>query len=164
MALTNSARLCAAGVASMRFAAVDEALGEGAIALGVSATDRTAAIRAAGDLLEATGRTTEAYTDEMVRAVEDHGPYIVIAPGIALAHGRPSVEVLETGLSLVTLAEPVVFGHATNDPVRLVIGLAAFDHNAHLGLMRELALLLGDDAAVNSVLKAVQTEQVRSLL
>ncbi|MEY4296642.1 MAG: hypothetical protein RL016_488 [Actinomycetota bacterium] len=148
----------------MRFAALAEALGEGSILVGARAADRTEAIRLSGELLVATGRATANYTDEMVRAVDEHGPYIVIAPGIALAHGRPSAEVLDTGLSLVTLAEPVVFGHATNDPVRLVIGLAAFDHNAHLGLMRELALALSDVATVNSLLNASQIEQVRAAL
>lgn len=148
----------------MRFAALAEALADDSIAVGAKAADRTEAIRLAGDLLVATGRTTPNYTDEMVRAVDEHGPYIVIAPGIALAHGRPSAEVLDSGLSLAILAEPVVFGHATNDPVRLVFGLAAFDHNSHLGLMRELALALSDAAIVNSLLNASQIEQVRAAL
>lgn len=148
----------------MRYPALQEALADSAIALRFAAADRSEAIAKSGELLVTSGRATEAYTAEMLRAVEEHGPYIVIAPGIALAHGRPSAEVLDTGISLVTLAEPVVFGHATNDPVRLVIGLAAFDHNSHLGLMRELAIALGSEATVNSLLNAVQTEDVRAAL
>ena len=148
----------------MRYPALQEALADSAIALRFEAADRSAAIAKSGELLVASGRTTEDYTAEMLKAVEDHGPYIVIAPGIALAHGRPSVNVLDTGISLVTLAEPVVFGHSSNDPVRLVIGLAAFDHDSHLGLMRELAFALSSPAAVNSLLNAVQTEQVRAAL
>ncbi|MEN9606627.1 MAG: hypothetical protein RL605_455 [Actinomycetota bacterium] len=148
----------------MRFPTLQAALADNAIALQFAAADRTAAIAKSGDLLVASGRTNDAYTSEMLRAVEDHGPYIVIAPGIALAHGRPSAEVLETGISLVTLAEPVVFGHSSNDPVRLVLGLAAFDHDSHLGMMRELAYALSSPATVNSLLNAVQTEQVRAAL
>jgi PTS system ascorbate-specific IIA component len=148
----------------MRYPALQEALADTAIALRFAAADRSEAIAKSGELLVASGRATETYTGEMLRAVEDHGPYIVIAPGIALAHGRPSAEVLDTGISLVTLAEPVAFGHATNDPVRLVIGLAAFDHNSHLGMMRELAIALGSASTVNSLLIAVQTEDVRAAL
>jgi PTS system ascorbate-specific IIA component len=148
----------------VRFPTLQAALADNAIALQFAAADRTAAIAKSGDLLVASGRTNDAYTSEMLRAVEDHGPYIVIAPGIALAHGRPSAEVLETGISLVTLAEPVVFGHSSNDPVRLVLGLAAFDHDSHLGMMRELAYALSSPATVNSLLNAVQTEQVRAAL
>ena len=55
-----------------------------AIAVQVLAEDRTEAIRLAGDLLVATGRTTADYTTEMLAAIDQFGPYIVIAPGIAI--------------------------------------------------------------------------------
>ena len=38
------------------------------------------------DALVASGATTPAYTDEMVATVEQLGPCIVIAPGIAPSH------------------------------------------------------------------------------
>ena len=98
-----------------------------------------------------------------VDAVAENGPYIVIAPGIALAHGRPSEAVLEVGLSLVTLAQPVDFGNEANDPVRLVIGLCATDHNTHIDIMAELATFLGDSVSVNTVLNAVDSDHIRSL-
>mgnify|MGYP000384945480 FL=1 len=148
----------------MRFAAVSEALGRDAIVVGFAAKNRSEAIAESGRLLVASGRVEQPYVDEMIKAVEDHGPYIVIAPGIALAHGRPSKLVLDTGISLVTLAESVPFGNEKNDPVRLVIGLAAFDHTAHLGMMRELAVMLGDAELVNSLLNAVTIQQIRDLL
>lgn len=148
----------------MRFAAVSEALGQDAIEVGFAAKNRSEAIAESGRLLVASGRVEQPYVDEMIKAVEDHGPYIVIAPGIALAHGRPSKLVLDTGISLVTLAEPVPFGNEKNDPVRLVIGLAAFDHTAHLGMMRELAVMLRDTELVNSLLNAVTIQQIRDLL
>jgi mannitol/fructose-specific phosphotransferase system IIA component (Ntr-type) len=70
---------------------------------------------------------------------------------------------LEIGLSLVTLAEPVVFGNEANDPVRLVIGLCATDHNSHVDIMAELATFLGDADSVNTVLNASNSDQIRSL-
>ena len=66
----------------------------------------------------------------MIETVEKMGPYIVIAPGLALAHSRPSEAVLKTGLSWVRLSTPVKFGNKANDPVSLVIGLAGHDENA----------------------------------
>jgi mannitol/fructose-specific phosphotransferase system IIA component (Ntr-type) len=99
----------------------------------------------------------------MLEAVAENGPYIVIAPGIALAHGRPSEAVLEIGLSLVTLAEPVIFGNEANDPVRLVIGLCAIDHSSHIDIMAELATFLGDSSSVNNLLNAVHNDQIRLL-
>jgi PTS system ascorbate-specific IIA component len=99
----------------------------------------------------------------MVDAFEELGPYMVIAPGIALAHARPSAEVLSTGLSLVTLSESVHFGNTTNDPVSLVIGLAATDHDGHIDLMAALSELLMDVMKVNMLLQATNLEEVRTL-
>jgi PTS system ascorbate-specific IIA component len=128
------------------------------------AADWRAAIRLAGDGLVAGGATTDVYTDEMIAAVEKHGPYIVIAPGIALAHSRPSPAVLTGGLSWVSLASPVEFGNAANDPVTLVIGLAAVDHNAHLEVMSALAGVLSDSSAMERLNAATTPDDVRAVL
>jgi PTS system ascorbate-specific IIA component len=128
------------------------------------AADWRAAIRLAGAGLVAGGATTDVYTDEMIAAVEKHGPYIVIAPGIALAHSRPSPAVLTGGLSWVSLASPVEFGNAANDPVTLVIGLAAVDHNAHLEVMSALAGVLSDSSAMERLNAATTPDDVRAVL
>lgn len=139
-------------------------LPERAIRARAHADDWRAAIRLAGDGLTASGATTAEYTDEMIAAVEKFGPYIVIAPGIALAHSRTSPAVLRTGLSWVGLDEPVAFGHEVNDPVSLVIGLAATDHDGHLEVMAELAGVLSDDDKVAALVAATTPDDVRALL
>jgi PTS system ascorbate-specific IIA component len=145
------------------FPALAKAFGEDSIRVGAIALDREHAIEMAGELLVASGRSTPEYTESMLEAVAENGPYIVIAPGIALAHGRPSEAVLEIGLSLVTLAEPVIFGNEANDPVRLVIGLCAIDHSSHIDIMAELATFLGESSSVNNLLNAVHNDQIRLL-
>ncbi|MFI8848775.1 PTS sugar transporter subunit IIA [Streptomyces sp. NPDC053499] len=125
-------------------ASLSELLPREAIRLEVAAADWRAAVGVAGELLVTRGTTTGAYTDEMIRNVEENGPYIVIAPGFAFAHARPSPAVRRTGMSWVRLAEPVAFGHETNDPVTLVVALAAKDSGAHTAAMAALARLLGN--------------------
>ena len=115
-----------------------------AIALDAPAEDWREAIRVSGDLLVSTGATESAYTDAMIRTVEQHGPYIVLAPGFALAHSRPDESVHSTALSFVRLAEPVAFGHEANDPVTLVMALAAADASAHRTALAALAGVLAD--------------------
>lgn len=137
-------------------------LSDDAIVLSANAGDWRDAVRLAGAALTATGSTTEEYTAEMIRAVEELGPYIVIAPGIALAHSRPSPAVLNTGLSWVALASPVEFGHSANDPVRLVVGLAAVDHDSHLTTMSNLAGVLSGD--LDRLLGATNPEELRALI
>ena len=129
-----------------------------------TAIDWRDAIRLSGDGLVAGGATTNDYTDQMIAAVDEHGPYIVIAPGIALAHGRPSDAVLHGGLSWVSLETPVEFGHPKNDPVALVIGLAAVDHTTHIEVLKAMAGVLSDSDARKRLEAAATSEEVRSLL
>jgi PTS system ascorbate-specific IIA component len=117
----------------------------------------------AGDLLIASGRVTPDYRDQMVTVLETHGPYFVLAPGIALAHAESSAAVLSTGLSLVVLSDPIVFGNEANDPVRLVVGLCAVDHDSHIETLGELSMLLSDENAVNIMLNSPNIETIREL-
>lgn len=135
-----------------------------AILLDSEASDWQEAIRRAGELLEHTGVADERYTAAMIDTVVEHGPYIVLSPGFALAHARPDSSVARTGLSWVRLAEPVSFGHPENDPVRLVVALAAVDDAAHTSAMAELAGVLAD-AHQQAQLEAAGTpEQLRAVL
>ncbi|MEC3913144.1 PTS sugar transporter subunit IIA [Nocardia sp. CDC160] len=134
-----------------------------AIDLHGHADDWRAAIRAAGDLLVATGVTTAEYTAEMIGNVETNGPYIVIAPGFAFAHARPSPAVRRTGMSWVRLEKPVEFD-SPNDPVDLVVALAASDSGVHTDAMAALAKVLLEPGA-EQLLRAVRTpRQLRALL
>ncbi|SDS03966.1 PTS sugar transporter subunit IIA [Agrococcus carbonis] len=141
-----------------------DSLPEEAIQVGARADDWRDAVRLAGDRLVATGVATEAYTDEMIAAIDAHGPYVVIAPGFALAHSRPSPAVRRTGISWVSFAEPVPFGHAVNDPVRLVVGLAATDHDGHIEMMAALAGVLAEPAVLEELSAATSPAGVRAIL
>lgn len=137
---------------------INTLLAPGAVELNGRAGNWREAIRLAGSLLERSGDATRDYTDAMVQSVEDNGPYIVVAPGFAFAHARPSEAVKRTALSWVRLARPVEFGHKSNDPVDLVVALAARDSSEHLAAMKELAGLLGKPAT-RSALDSVSTEE-----
>lgn len=134
------------------------------ITIKAAAADWREAVRLAGNGLVEAGSTTDEYTDQMISAVEEHGPYIVIAPGIALAHARPSEAVLKGGLSWVSLDTPVSFGHSKNDPVTLVIGLAAVDHTAHIDVLKAVAGVLSNKEARAELEAAETADEVRSIL
>lgn len=140
------------------------AFGEGSIKIQQVVTSWRESFELAGAGLVDSKRTVPAYTQEMIQAFEELGPYMVIAPGIALAHGRPSESVIETGLSLVTLATPIEFGSESNDPVSLVIGLAAIDHDSHIDLMAALSELLMNEEKVTLLRNATKEAEVRSYL
>ena len=140
------------------------ALPDAAIELGASASDWRAAVELAGACLTRSGAAEPAYADEMIRMIDEHGPYVVIAPGLALAHARPGPEVLRDGLAVVTLATPVDFGHPHNDPVHVVLGLAVHSPEHHLPMVAELANLFNDSDAVERLAEATEPDQVRAIL
>ena len=135
-----------------------------AIELGAVAVDWRAAVRVAGDVLARAGIATPAYADEMIRMIEEHGPYVVIAPGLALAHARPGPAVLSDGLAIVTLASPVDFGHPHNDPVSVVVGLAIATADEHLAAVAELANVFNDSTAITDLAAATTVAEVQRIM
>ena len=143
---------------------LNHALGEGSILVNQSANTWQETFQLAGDALVSSKRVTSDYTQQMIDAFNEFGPYMVLTKGVALAHARPSSAVLSTGLSLVTLTQGINFGVERFDPVRVVIGLAAIDHDSHIDLMAELADIIASEENVNSLIAAVTEAEVRSIL
>lgn len=113
-------------------------------AIGVQVDCWQAAIRAACQPLLDGGAVEARYVERCVEMVETHGPYIVVAPGIALAHARPEDGAIELGLAVATLTEPVDFGHEQNDPVDLVFAFATPDRDQHVHLLAAIAEGIGN--------------------
>ena len=132
--------------------------------LGATPADWRAAVRIAGEALVAAGSAKPAYADEMIRMIEEHGPYVVIAPGLALAHARPGPAVLADGLAVVTLAEPVNFGHPHNDPVSVVLALAVVTADKHLAMVAGLANVFNDSTAIDDLAAATSVAEVQQIM
>ncbi|KJC64120.1 PTS sugar transporter subunit IIA [Agreia bicolorata] len=141
-----------------------EELPDEVIVLGAHACDWRDAVHLAGDALVAGGVTTDAYTERMVQVVEEFGAYIVIAPGLALAHARPGPDVVHDGLAVVTLDEPVAFGHPHNDPVEVVLALAVTSNEGHVTVLADLANVFNDPTATRSIAQAATVGRVRAVL
>ncbi|PTL73313.1 PTS ascorbate transporter subunit IIA [Rathayibacter caricis DSM 15933] len=141
-----------------------DALGDAAIALRHPAATWREAVLEAGRALERSGAVDPAYSRRMVEQIDVLGPYIVIAPGLALAHARPGNDVHSDGLSVVTLAEPVAFGHGTNDPVSVVIGIAATQAHGHVGFVAGLADVLSRPDAIGALAAARTVGGVNAVL
>lgn len=128
------------------------------IKLQVEAADWEAAVRAGGQLLLNQGICEARYVDAMVQAVRDMGPYMVLAPGISLAHARPEDGMLKVGMSIINLAKPVEFGNEANDPVYLVISFGGVDHESHVEMLRTLAMFLMEESN-QELLKTATSKQ-----
>jgi mannitol/fructose-specific phosphotransferase system IIA component (Ntr-type)/galactitol-specific phosphotransferase system IIB component len=135
-------------------------LTEKTIKLNVDAKDWEEAVRIGGEILVENGFVEPRYVDAMVRTVREMGPYIVIAPGIAMPHARPEDGVKQVCMSLITLKEPVEFGNIDNDPVKTVICLGAVDNSTHLKALSDLMNLLNDDIKLDSIRKSKEMRNI----
>ncbi len=129
----------------------------------VPAADWREAIRQAGGVLEAAGSITAEYTESMIRAVEELGPYIVIMPGFAIAHAAPAPSVKKEDLALITLAEPVSFG-SPNDPVNLILCVACVDRESHVRALQAVAEVLCGDGVMERLAAATSVEELEQIL
>lgn len=134
------------------------------ISLGVSANNWEEAVRLSGNLMVKAGCVEPRFVDAMVGFVAANGPYVVIAPGIAIPHARPEDGVKKMCISLITLKNPVEFGSEDNDPVDLVIGLAAIDNSSHLDALAELIEILSDKDKQSIIRNAKSPAEILALL
>ncbi len=142
---------------------LSELIPAGRILLDVATADWRGAVRVAGGLLLKDGVIKPEYIDAMISTAEELGPYIVIAPGIAMPHARPEAGAILTGMSLVRLAPAVEFGNPDHDPVTLVFALAAVDKRVHLKAMQTLAELLLSKELVGELLLAEDIPSIQQV-
>lgn len=123
---------------------LSDLLDESLVLLDVEASDWEDAIRKAAQPLVDNKKVTPSYVDDIIKGVNELGPYIVITEHVALPHARPESGALESAVGIVTLKEPVEFGSADNDPVKYMFPLSAKDNDSHLGALQSLVELLSD--------------------
>ena len=137
-----------------------ELLTEKTIKLNVKASDWEEAIRIGGELLVKNDFVEQRYVEAMVRNVKEMGPYIVIAPGVAMPHSRPEDGVKQVCMSLITLKEPVCFGSKNNDPAYIVICLGAVNNHSHLKAISELMQLLEKRELIQKIIDSNSKEDL----
>jgi mannitol/fructose-specific phosphotransferase system IIA component (Ntr-type) len=84
----------------------------------------------------------------MKRVVKEFGPYIVVWPGVAMLHANCAEGVRQPGMSLVTLQNPVEFGHPENDPVDIILALSIPQGYSITLALDQLNRLLTDEKAL----------------
>lgn len=94
------------------------------IGLQLEAKNWSEAADLAGRLLYRSNLVEFRYIESMKEVVKEFGPYMVAWPGIALLHSNCSAGANQPGISIITLRNPIPFGHPENDPVDIVIALS----------------------------------------
>lgn len=126
-------------------------------------TWREAIIEGAKPLLEK-DLIEKKYIDAIFRNFEEIGPYMVIAPQIVLSHARPDNGVEKLSMSMITLKTPINFGNELNDPVKIVVTLAASDNETHLQALVDLMDLFIDRKDMEVIFSSDNKKEVIEII
>ncbi|HGO5815680.1 TPA: PTS sugar transporter subunit IIA [Mannheimia haemolytica] len=113
------------------------------ILLNQSAANWEEAIKIGTDLLVKAGTIEPRYYDNIVSKIKEMGPYIILAPGLAMPHARPEEGVIKTSFALVTFDTPIYF-EGEDDPVHVMLTLAGSDSDQHMQGLVEITQVLDD--------------------
>lgn len=120
------------------------------------------AIQASCETLLADHSIDETYVNSIIECVNKYGPYIVLAPDIALPHAQENAGgVFENAIAFMKTEQPVQFeaGNPEKD-ARLFFVLASKNHDIHIDNMQKLALILLNQDLVQDLLKVSSVEEL----
>ncbi|TMU85083.1 BglG family transcription antiterminator [Bacillus sp. BHET2] len=151
-------------IKELRKPMLNELLTEQTIQLKDSVTSWEEAIKVASQPLVDQQSIRSEYVEAMISNVKELGPYIVIAPNIAIPHARPETGVEQLGMSFLRLKEPVYFSEKEKHRAQLIIVLAAIDNQTHLKALAQLTELLSNEENVEQLLTASDRKTVIELI
>lgn len=118
------------------------------------------AIRFSAKGLLEQGYIKETYVEAMIDSVVEYGPYIVIAPNIAMPHARPEAGTNKVGFAVTVLEEPVAFSDQPEHKARLMVTLSCVSADTHLKMLQALVEILGNDELVGKIMSATSKEEI----
>ncbi len=118
------------------------------IKLNQTAANWEEAIKIGTDLLVASGAIEPRYYENIISKIKEMGPYIVLAPGLAMPHARPEEGVIRTAFGLTTLAQPVDFD---GEQISVLVTLAGSDSDTHMEGIMEITQIFDDPDSEDGV-------------
>ena len=119
-------------------------------------------IHFSGQLLVNSGKVKETYIEKMEEAFHDLGPYMVMAPGIAMPHARPSEGAKKLAMSMLCSKERIYF----NDEkyANLIIVLSSVDGHSHINALVHLSNIFEEEETLKQFMEAKNAEEVVELI
>lgn len=127
------------------------------------ANDWEEAVQLSANPLLDGGEIKQSYIDGMIESVKEHGPYIVIAPNIALPHARPETGSVKIGFSFMKLNEAVSFAEDGTADASLFIALSCVDAETHLEMLQSIVMVLSDTAKHDALFAATTKDEVMAI-
>lgn len=143
---------------------LDELLVENHICFTEQVENWEDAIRLASAPLIADQSITPQYVQAMIDSIHELGPYIVVAPQVAIPHARPEFGVCKVGVSLLRIKEGINFSTQEDDKVHLIFVLAALDNDLHLKALSQLTSMLSENDNIQKLITARTAAEITKLI
>ena len=118
------------------------------------------AIRASSAQLLKLGYIDQFYVNQMISSLKEHGPYVIIAPNMAIPHARPEFGSKKVGFSVMICDEPVKFSCEQGQCARLFITLSTVTSQMHLKVLQSLAIFMSKNDKIEKLINAKSKKEV----
>lgn len=123
------------------------------------------AIQESCELLQNKNIINEKYVEEIISCVEEHGPYIVIVPQVAMPHSSEKSEgVFGTAISFTKLKQPVKFDGEEQKEAILFFTLAAKNPEEHMTNIQNLSELLMTEGLIEDLVDTENIEDYKRVM
>lgn len=131
------------------------------IILNSNVSEKTEAIKLAGQILVDQGYVSADYIPAMLQREELSSTYM--GNFLAIPHGTDEAKaaVLQSGLSVVQVPNGVEFGDG--NIVKLLVGIAGKD-GEHLEILSQIAIVCSEEENVEKLVQAKSEEEIISIL
>lgn len=133
-----------------------EILAKDNIELDVKLNSKEEAIRFTGKILADNGYVEESYIDKMLEREKVTSTYM--GNFVAIPHGTEAAksDVIETGISVVTVPNSVDFD---GNAVKILIGIAGKGDD-HLEILSKIAIVLSEEENIDKIVNAGSKEEI----
>lgn len=130
------------------------------IKLNVPLSSMEEGIRFTGEILVNNGYVDAGYIDKMFEREEMASTFM--GNSLAIPHGTEDAKanVIETGVSVVTVPEGVDFG--SGNIAKILIGIAG-KNNEHLGILSNIAIVCSEEENIEKILNATTEDEILAL-
>lgn len=134
------------------------------IRVHAEASDWKDAVQKSCQALLDNGAVDPSYVEAIFRSHQELGPYYVVGPGMAMPHARPEDGVNRLSLAITVIQNGVNFDSEGNDPVKMLVTLAATDSDSHVGAISKLAELFMNEEHVEQICNAQSVDDVLAVI
>ncbi|MBC1481277.1 BglG family transcription antiterminator [Listeria seeligeri] len=108
------------------------------------------AIKVGTKCLEDLSIVEPSYHEKIIENLKTYGPYMVIAPGVAIAHAGANDGVLMDGLGVTVIEDGILFYDRYEEPVHVIFTLALNTKEAH-SIVEQLMKLALNEEKMNKI-------------